>query len=189
MRAFPSTSSKSIPFLSHQPTVLITGCIFSSVVLFSNSIGVGGFVFNVAGNVIFTGCVFNSNGAFYQKSGIGYLSFNSAGLSIFTVCVTQWTCLSWVDLGWCGLPDKHHNVLVMTQYAHTSLICLQGCISNFQLGAAVFFGGGLGMFTGAVCPPSRLTFPCCPYPPSLAPRAPTIFPSPSSPASKKKPHR
>lgn len=72
--------------LSHQPTVLITGCIFSSVALFRNTIGVGGFVFNVAGSVLFTGCVFNSNGAFYQSSGIGYLSFNSAGLSIFTVC-------------------------------------------------------------------------------------------------------
>lgn len=85
----PPTSffTPSIPL--HQrianASVLITGCIFSTVALFTDTIGVGGFVFNVAGTVLFTGCVFNANGAFYQSSGIGYLSFNSAGLSIFTV--------------------------------------------------------------------------------------------------------
>jgi hypothetical protein len=79
------TKSINPPPPPHTHTVLITGCIFSSTVMFSNTIGAGGFVYNVAGTVLFTGCVFNANGAFYQSSGIGYLSFNSAGLSIFTV--------------------------------------------------------------------------------------------------------
>lgn len=66
-------------------TVLITGCVFHTAVLFSDSIGAGGFVYNVAGTVFITGCVFNANGGLYQSSGIGYLFFNSAGLTVVTV--------------------------------------------------------------------------------------------------------
>jgi hypothetical protein len=78
------TFQQQWPLISHN-AVLITGCVFHTAVLFSDSIGAGGFVYNVAGTVFITGCVFNANGGLYQSSGIGYLFFNSAGLTVVTV--------------------------------------------------------------------------------------------------------
>lgn len=115
------------------------------MLLFSNTIGVGGFVYNVAGTVLFTGCVFNANGVFYQSSGIGYLSFNSAGLSIFTVRAC-FAAAPWVGGTNVRAFSSSRWAPHLTSHTHQQT---QGCVNNFQLGCAVFFGGGLGMMTGS----------------------------------------
>ncbi|GAB5034008.1 pectin lyase fold virulence factor [Nannochloropsis oceanica] len=133
-------------FLVMTGDVFITGCIFSMVQVFSNTIGVGGFVFNVAGVVALTGCIFNSNTVFLSAIGMGYVCFNQ-GAVILTGNINN---LQAAFAGFWGGGLGAWNgggVLTMTgMLSNAEIIMSAGGGLGFQAGC----GGGVVIRTGIV---------------------------------------
>lgn len=131
-------------FLVMTGDVFITGCIFSMVQVFSNTIGVGGFVFNVAGVVALTGCIFNSNTVFLSAIGMGYVCFNQ-GAVILTGNINN---LQAAFAGFWGGGLGAWNgggVLTMTgMLSNAEIIMSAGGGLGFQAGC----GGGVVIRTG-----------------------------------------
>lgn len=170
-------------FLVMTGDVFITGCIFSSVQVFSNTIGCGGFVFNVAGTVVLTGCIFNANTMFLQASGIGYIIFNGLGLAIQSGVINN------LQIGFAAFFGGG-----LGTWNSAGVTTMTGMISNgegiMSAGAGLGFqagcGGGVVIRTGmlVILPPSifllclsRLSFlsPVFLLPPSILCLLPLIY--------------
>ncbi|TFJ82137.1 hypothetical protein NSK_006466 [Nannochloropsis salina CCMP1776] len=135
--AFRETWFVGREFLVVTGEVFITGCIFTSVQLFGNYVGLGGFVFNVAGTVVITGTVFNANSLFLQSSGMGYVAFNGGGLTILTGNINN------LQVGFASFHGGGLGV-----WNGGGVLTMTGMISNFEgimtLSAGLGFQAGCG---------------------------------------------
>ncbi len=142
-------------FLVMTGDVFITGCIFSMVQVFSNTIGVGGFVFNVAGIVALTGCIFNSNTMFLSAVGMGYVCFNQGAVILTGNINNLQAAFAAFWGGGLGVWNGG-GVLTMTgMVSNAEGIMSAGAGLGFQAGC----GGGVVIRTGMFSQSVFLSFP------------------------------